>query len=65
MGYSSTDDDVYHPCLGEFCCAQFSEDECWYRAKVLEIFAGQDESLLGLVTNLEMLISCPTYYLTF
>lgn len=32
------------PIVGGFCCAQFSEDECWYRAKVVD-YKVEEESL--------------------
>lgn len=34
------------PKVGDFCCAQFSEDECWYRAKVVDVME-EDSLQLG------------------
>ena len=32
----TTDSSPYRPVLGELCCVKFSEDQCWYRAVVLQ-----------------------------
>ena len=38
------EDSSYEPAVGDFCCAQFSYDACWYRAKVLEVLSVQEAS---------------------
>ena len=48
--------------IGGFCCAQFTEDECWYRAKVVD-FKEEDE-LQGSSyqhTYQEIVLGCGSY----
>ncbi|XP_006162823.1 tudor domain-containing protein 1 [Tupaia chinensis] len=46
----------FYPTIGDICCAQFSEDDQWYRASVLA-YASEDSVLIGYVDygNFEIL----------